>query len=619
MLGMTRQHGEADFSTPTMSWLHVDLPALQKHHNDSLEGGKGKRKAQKDQGNDMRSDGGRALAGTSHGQGSRGLKRNLSGPIKWDAIEEDEDPDAQPVDDQEMQGLTEEEVLIETRIRLISGLKRYFHDKRAEGLLSARGIQLLDRACDASMDNDKEPLHMLEMMYTDLCGGWAIRTLAQMLFLLRRYRIAPKRDIFSKGLYSLVRWPSFLLASLLGQVLGGTMLLSIEVAVEYWLALTWCPQAQWLNDAAQKGQLQDEVQHESKKAFKFIIDREVEAPARFQSIQAYRAAMALLRQEARFVDHLFASGMVDEAEHEQLLKPIEKRERRMQRQGALWRVPLISEVCCECTAPNLFSACSQLVGRLVLRNLPFLKHVPEEVFRAVLRQGTLVKYSRDETIWSPPQRVRQVHSPSSSLQHLSAGQSGSDGLYVIMAGLVKSSFVSPDGRTQEFFLGSGGLFGLLHALVDEVVPGSGPCYAVGNALLQASLTPLSVRKEACAVLLTTVWQCTCTATSNQLLLGPVVFHLPQEVVNTIKREAHSNVVLQQMLLDMFRLSGLYVLERLKSEVIACAVTHYQHLAVQQTRTQTLRRLAAREKRHNNAGPFEVGCTELQSRPARQCH
>ena len=37
-----------------------------------------------------------------------------------------------------------------------------------------------------------------------------------------------------------------------------------------------------------------------------------------------------------------------------------------------------------------------------------------------------------------------------------------------------------------------------------------------------------------------------------LLQGPVVFHLPQEVVNTIKREAHRNVVLQQMLLDMFR-------------------------------------------------------------------
>ena len=59
-----------------------------------------------------------------------------------------------------------------------------------------------------------------------------------------------------------------------------------------------------------------------------------------------------------------------------------------------------------------------------------------------------------------------------------------------------------------------------------------------------------------------------------------------------------------------------MLERLKSEVIACAVTHYQHLAVQQTRTQTLRRLAAREKRHDNAGPFEVGCHRAAVLPCK---
>ena len=85
--------------------------------------------------------------------------------------------------------------------------------------------------------------------------------------------------------------------------------------------------------------------------------------------------MALLRQEARFVDHLFASGMVDEAEHEQLLKPIGKRERRMQRQGALWRVPLISEVggqssggftaCIQCAARAQCSICSACL-RLLL-------------------------------------------------------------------------------------------------------------------------------------------------------------------------------------------------------------------------------------------------------------
>lgn len=37
------------------------------------------------------------------------------------------------------------------------------------------------------------------------------------------------------------------------------MLLSIEVAVEYWLALTWSPQAQWLNELAKTGIIQDEV------------------------------------------------------------------------------------------------------------------------------------------------------------------------------------------------------------------------------------------------------------------------------------------------------------------------------------------------------------------------
>jgi hypothetical protein len=37
------------------------------------------------------------------------------------------------------------------------------------------------------------------------------------------------------------------------------MLLAIEVAVEYWLALTWSPQAQWLNEVAKSGIIQDEV------------------------------------------------------------------------------------------------------------------------------------------------------------------------------------------------------------------------------------------------------------------------------------------------------------------------------------------------------------------------
>ena len=54
------------------------------------------------------------------------------------------------------------QVLIEARIRLVSGLKRYFHGKRTEGLLSARGMQLLDYVCDAQIDHAHEPLCLWE-------------------------------------------------------------------------------------------------------------------------------------------------------------------------------------------------------------------------------------------------------------------------------------------------------------------------------------------------------------------------------------------------------------------------------------------------------------------------
>ncbi len=136
-----------------------------------------------------------------------------------------------------------------------------------------------------------------------------------------------------------------------------------------------------------------QIKSESKKVWKFIIDREIEAPARFQAIQSYRcapihpvppqcnclpnfychkqmhrsflligtcmfpivlltkmrycvcrAAMAIMRQQANFVEQLYSSGMVDEQEQEQLLEPIEAQERRLERKGAVWRAPKIVEV-----------------------------------------------------------------------------------------------------------------------------------------------------------------------------------------------------------------------------------------------------------------------------------
>jgi hypothetical protein len=47
-----------------------------------------------------------------------------------------------------------------------------------------------------------------------------------------------------------------------------------------------------------------QVKSESKKVWKFIIEREIEAPARFQAIQTHRAAMAILRQQVKICHSL---------------------------------------------------------------------------------------------------------------------------------------------------------------------------------------------------------------------------------------------------------------------------------------------------------------------------
>ena len=53
--------------------------------------------------------------------------------------------------------------------------------------------------------------------------------------------------------------------------------------------------------------------------WRFILEREVEAPERFQAIQSYRATMAVLRQQAKFVKQLFDTGVVDDLERDELL------------------------------------------------------------------------------------------------------------------------------------------------------------------------------------------------------------------------------------------------------------------------------------------------------------
>lgn len=96
--------------------------------------------------------------------------------------------------------------------------------------------------------------------------------------------------------------------------------------------------------------------------WKFIVNREIEAPARFHAIQTYRAVMAILRQQQHFAGQLYSSGMVDEAEHEHILMPIQRQERMLQRRGPHWQAPSISEVGQYPTWTMIFSICSTSLG-----------------------------------------------------------------------------------------------------------------------------------------------------------------------------------------------------------------------------------------------------------------
>ena len=74
----------------------------------------------------------------------------------------------------------------------------------------------------------------------------------------------------------------------------------------------------------------------------------MEAPERFQAIQSYRATMAVLRQQAMFVEQLFDTGVIDEMEKEELLQCVP---------------PLHATLCRLLTAHHVQAICSALLSQ----------------------------------------------------------------------------------------------------------------------------------------------------------------------------------------------------------------------------------------------------------------
>lgn len=82
----------------------------------------------------------------------------------------------------------------------------------------------------------------------------------------------------------------------------------------------------------------------------------------------------------------------------------------------------------------------------VLHNLPFLKGLPKPVFDALVASGQLIKCTKGDVIWTPPR-------PAAATARGGSRAEGGDpcpgsGIYVVVAGLVRSSYITASGHTQ---------------------------------------------------------------------------------------------------------------------------------------------------------------------------
>ncbi|KAK9831565.1 hypothetical protein WJX74_000240 [Apatococcus lobatus] len=446
----------------------------------------------------------------------------------------------------------------EARIRLLTGIKRYVHAKRAEGLLSPEGLLRLDEACDHALDSPDKPINVYAAVRRETAETRLIKACAALLFKMRRFSFKSRRWRFQAFWATFLRRPLAYFGGFLSGILSQRMLESLEIAMEYWLALRWSPQSVWTLDPSHHSPLLGEVRSEIEQVFRFIVRREIEAPSRFQAVQTYRATMAILKQLTNFVEQLFESGMIDETEMEQLQAPIDKKTRHLEAQGPSWKIPVISEL---------------------LRKAPFFQHLSPRLFERILADGRVARFARGDIVWTP---MAMRHSTGDALMQSRDSAPAFGGIIIIISGLIKTTSKpsSSKAKPQDHFFGSGGILGLPSALTGVLLPEAGPATAVCNALQT----------------------------------GPVTFHVPQTLINDLRCEAaNGNQELQQLELDLFRVAALSTVDRMQASIASTVRSHVEQVVAADAHRSTsfLRRSS---KKLGPKAPGRAGeDTKLQGR------
>ncbi|CAD7700965.1 unnamed protein product [Ostreobium quekettii] len=382
------------------------------------------------------------------------------------------------------------QLVAEARARFVTGIKHSFCERRNLGLISSRGLRVLEWACDVTIERSDEPLGIWSLMFDDVCKQLWTVILSKLAYVLRRMilgvRTAPV--CFRYPWLPILNY----LQSMVNRVVNDRLFLALELAIEYWLALKAYKAQISLCGAESNAQIFDaEIKKEATEVWQFIIDREIEAPERFQAIQTFRTIVAVLRQQRVYIHQLHMNGMIQERQETKMREELDLKIRILYRRGPRWKTPLASEV---------------------LRTVDFLADAPQAVFERILASGHLWLYSEGK--------------------HLAEGS-----LHIIISGLLRGTFVNSQGTEREFYLGHGGVLGLLTALIGGRYEGMGPIFAEKNALGR----------------------------------GPIILTLPPTILKYIRRKAAGgDMIYQHLQLNMFRSAALHLLEVLQEDIVEAA-------------------------------------------------
>ena len=78
--------------------------------------------------------------------------------------------------------------------------------------------------------------------------------------------------------------------------------------------------------------------------------------------------------------------------------------------------------------------------------------------------------------------------------------------------------------------------------------------------------------------------------------------LAQQLVPINATPHHSKQIIRSMVVLRHRIAGLAVVDRLKTEVITAAITHYQHIALLQARRHIIKRVINRHRMKHPEAP-----------------